>query len=85
MVQSLKRQGKKYKRMCVACRKMFIKEALLRFVRTKEQEVFLKKSLVLGRSCYVCYSEQCRQVVKKKRLLDKYLKCFVPKNVYDEF
>lgn len=71
-------------RMCVACRQMFDKRALLRIVRTPDGEVCIdetgKKS---GRGAYVCKSEACR-IKCAKGLLKKHLNCEIPSEIYDK-
>ena len=73
------------KRMCVACREMFEKQALKRIVRTPEGEVLYdptgKKS---GKGAYICTSPDCFARISKGKILEKNFKMEIPKEVYIE-
>lgn len=71
-------------RMCVACRKMFDKRALLRIVRTPDGEVCIDESgKKSGRGAYVCTEEACRNKCAKG-LLKKHLSCEIPLEIYEQ-
>ena len=62
-------------RMCVACRKMYPQNELIRLVRdnkTGEIKFDCDKKL-FGRGAYIC---------KKKRGIERHFKCAVPKELY---
>lgn len=70
-------------RLCVACRKKFKKERLLRVARFKDGclvfDCLQKKP---GRGVYVCCNENCFKILKKKHGLEKGLKCAVSDDIY---
>ncbi len=72
-------------RMCVACRRMFPQNTLIRIVRDSETgEVMLdadKKRF--GRGAYICRNIDCIRKAEKKRGLERHFKCSVPKDVYE--
>lgn len=71
-------------RKCLGCNEMIGKKGMLRIVRDKEGEVFLdptgKKN---GRGAYICRDKKCFEAARKKRALEKSLKCQIPNQVYD--
>ena len=71
-------------RQCVGCRTMKDKKALIRVVKTPEDEIVLdltgKKS---GRGAYVCRSLTCLQKARKARRAERSLSCDIPEEVYD--
>ncbi len=71
-------------RKCLGCNEMIGKKGMLRIVRDKEGEVFLdptgKKN---GRGAYICRDKKCFEAARKKRALEKSLKCQIPSEVYD--
>lgn len=70
-------------RKCLGCDEMIGKKCLLRIVRSKEGEISLdltgKKN---GRGAYICRSADCFQKAKKKKSLERSLKCRIPDEVY---
>lgn len=71
-------------RMCIACREMKDKRALIRVVKNADGEIFLdatgKKA---GRGAYVCNDGACIAKLKKYRLLNKAFSADVSLAVYD--
>ncbi|MCH5324407.1 MAG: YlxR family protein [Eubacterium sp.] len=71
-------------RKCAGCEQMKEKKQLIRVVHTPEDEFLLdltgKKS---GRGTYICKSRECFEAARKKRGLERSLKCAVPPEVYD--
>ena len=71
-------------RQCVGCRTMKDKKALVRVVKTPENEVVLdltgKKS---GRGAYVCPDIACLKKARKSRALERALELTIPDAVYD--
>ena len=71
-------------RQCVGCRVMKDKKALVRVVKTPEDEVFLdltgKKS---GRGAYVCPEMECLKKARKSRALERAFDLTSPAEVYD--
>ena len=70
-------------RTCIACRKEFEKNELLRIVRTPEGNFIVDKSgKANGRGAYICKSEECAKKLKKNRLLNKSFKTAISDEVY---
>ena len=71
-------------RKCVGCMEQSGKKELVRVVRSKDGEVSIdltgKKS---GRGAYLCKDVRCLAKARKKRSLERALKCEVPPEVYD--
>ena len=71
-------------RQCVGCRVMKDKKALVRVVKTPENEVVLdltgKKS---GRGAYVCPEMECLKKARKSRALERAFDLTIPSEVYD--
>ena len=71
-------------RKCLGCDEMLGKKGLLRIVRDKDGNVSLdltgKKS---GRGAYICRDAGCFGAARKKRSLERSLKCRIPDEVYD--
>ena len=71
-------------RQCVGCRVMKDKKALVRVVKTPENEVVLdltgKKS---GRGAYVCPEMECLKKARKSRALERAFDLTIPAEVYD--
>lgn len=71
-------------RMCVACRKMYPQNELIRMVRdneTGEVKLDMKKKL-FGRGAYICPNSECIKKAEKKRGIERHFKCAVPKELY---
>ena len=71
-------------RQCVGCRTMKDKKALIRVVKTPEDEIVLdltgKKS---GRGAYVCPAMECLKKARKSRALERAFELSIPDEVYD--
>ncbi len=71
-------------RMCIACRQMLEKDALVRITRSKEGEISLdfdgKKP---GRGAYICKSEACLRLAKKAHALDRAFGQKIDDELYD--
>ena len=71
-------------RMCVACRKMYPQNELIRLVRdnkTGEIKFDCDKKL-FGRGAYLCKNIDCIRNAEKKRGIERHFKCAVPKELY---
>lgn len=70
-------------RKCLGCDEMIGKKGLLRIVRDKNGEVTLdltgKKS---GRGAYICKDAECFKLARRKKSLERSLKCRIPDEVY---
>ena len=72
-------------RQCVGCREMMEKKALLRVIRTPEEEVILDSTgKQNGRGAYLCKSLECFQKARKNKGLERSLKVSIPEDVYDK-
>lgn len=75
---------KKPIRTCIACRKEFEKDQLVRIVRTPEGEYIVDKTgKANGRGAYICSSDECVKKLKKNRLLNRAFATAIPDEVYD--
>ena len=72
-------------RQCVGCREMKDKKALIRVVKTPEDEIVLdttgKKS---GRGAYVCPNTDCLKRAIKSKALERGFETAIPQEVYDK-
>lgn len=71
-------------RMCVACRKKFVKDNLIRLVKIDNEIVTDKKGNILTRGVYLCKTTECIDMARKKKALSRHFKQNVPDSVYDE-
>ena len=70
-------------RMCIACREMKPKPALLKFVRTAEGEIVIAPNThTFGRGAYLCPTLACIQKAEKSRGAERALKCKLPSDFY---
>ena len=71
-------------RQCVGCREMKDKKALIRVVKSPENEISLdfvgKKP---GRGAYVCRDVECLKKARKTRALERAFCNAIPPEVYD--
>lgn len=72
-------------RKCLGCDEMLGKKGMIRVVRDKDGTVSIdgtgKKS---GRGAYLCLDAECLNKARKKRGLERSLKCAVPPEIYEE-
>jgi len=70
-------------RMCVGCKEMKDKKALIRVVHTPEDAILIdatgKKA---GRGAYICPSEACLQAAVKSKGLERSFKTRIAPEVY---
>lgn len=70
-------------RMCVSCRELKEKRAMLRVVKNGEGKIFIDfSSKASGRGAYVCDNPECIKKLKKQRILNKVFSCAVDDEVY---
>ena len=71
-------------RMCVGCQEMKNKKEMIRVIKTPEGTFMLdatgKKN---GRGAYVCPSEECLQLARKNKGLERSFKQAIPAEVYE--
>ena len=71
-------------RQCVACREKRPKRELIRLVRDPEGEVIIDiRHHADGRGAYICRNESCIELARKKRGIDRSLKCRTADELYD--
>ncbi len=72
-------------RKCLGCNEMLGKKGMIRVVRDKDGIISIdetgKKS---GRGAYLCLDAECLNKARKKRGLERSLKCAVPPEIYEE-
>lgn len=72
-------------RMCIVCRKMYPQNTLIRVVResnTGEVKTDMRKKL-FGRGAYICKNIDCILKARKKKGIERHLKCPVPEELYN--
>ncbi|MCA0988080.1 YlxR family protein [Alkalihalobacillus algicola] len=70
-------------RKCVACQEMKPKKELVRVVRSKEGEIAIDPTGKMnGRGAYLCNSEACFKLARKRNSLSTHLKAEVTDDVY---
>ena len=71
-------------RMCLGCQEMKNKKDMIRVIKTPEGTFMLdatgKKN---GRGAYVCPSEECLQLARKNKGLERSFKQAIPAEVYE--
>ena len=71
-------------RMCVGCQEMKNKKEMIRVIKTPEGTFMLdatgKKN---GRGAYVCPREECLQLARKNKGLERSFKQAIPAEVYE--
>ena len=71
-------------RQCVGCREMKSKKALVRILKTTEDELMIDAtSKKNGRGAYICRSMECLEKAQKSKGLERSLKMPVPQDVYE--
>ena len=63
-------------RRCVACRQLLDRRQLWRVVRDHKDGVLLDTGM--GRSAYLCPKEECLEDARRRKRLQKALRCQVP-------
>ncbi len=63
-------------RRCVACRQLQDRSQLWRVIRDHKDGVLL--DLGMGRSAYLCPKEECLEEARRRKRLQKALRCQVP-------
>ena len=70
-------------RMCVSCRELKEKRAMLRVVKNAEGKIFIDfSSKASGRGAYVCDNPDCIKKLRKQRILNKVFSCAVAEEIY---
>ena len=66
-------------RRCVACRELLDRQQLWRVIRDPQDGVLLDRGM--GRSAYLCPTEACLDEARRRKRLNKALRCHVPDTV----
>ena len=66
-------------RRCVACRQLLDRRQLWRVIRDHQDGVLLDKGM--GRSAYLCPNQDCLEEARRRKRLQKALRCQVPETV----
>ena len=71
-------------RKCLGCDEMIGKKGLLRVVRTKDGAISADPTgKMSGRGAYICRDIQCLEKARKKKSLERALKCEIPSGVFE--
>ena len=71
-------------RMCVGCREMKPKMALLRVVKPQDGDAHIDRvGKAPGRGAYVCDDVECLRRARKSRALERALDCRIDAAVFD--
>ncbi len=71
-------------RKCLGCDEMLGKKGLLRIVRTKDGAISLDPTgKMSGRGAYICRDAECFEKARKRKSLERALKCAIPAEIYD--
>ena len=68
-------------RQCVACKKLLDRKQLWKVTRDKKDGIVLDNGM--GRSAYLCPNENCIDELKRRKRLQKALRCQVPSSVIE--
>ena len=68
-------------RRCVACRQLLDRRQFWRVIRDHQDGVLLDQGM--GRSAYLCPNEDCLEEARRRKRLQKALRCQVPDAVLE--
>lgn len=72
-------------RKCTGCGERFLKNSLVRIVKTPEGDIVLDKTgKISGRGAYLCKSAQCLKKAVKASRLERSLSCKIPDDIYEK-
>lgn len=71
-------------RMCIGCRKKTPKKDLIRLVKEDNNILLDKRGNALARGVYICKSEECIILARKKKALSRQFKQNVADSVYEQ-
>ena len=72
--------GKPVLRRCVTCRELLDRQQLLRVIRLPDGSLALDAGM--GRSAYLCPRQECLSEAKRRRKLQRALRCQVADSIY---
>jgi len=67
-------------RRCVACRQLLDRRSLWRVIRDHQDGVRVDRGM--GRSAYLCQREACLEEARRRKRLQKALRCQVPESIF---
>ena len=71
-------------RQCIGCQEMKSKKAMIRVIKTAEDEIMLDATgRKNGRGAYLCPSMECLKKAVKGKGLERSFKMAIPKEVYE--
>ena len=70
-------------RRCVACRQLQDRRSLWRVIRDHKDGV--RVDIGMGRSAYLCQREACLEEARRRKKLQKALRCQVPRHLNGAF
>lgn len=70
-------------RMCVACRTMRAQSDLIRIVNENGTAVLDMEKKRFGRGAYICTNPDCIRKARKKRIVERHLKCSAADALYE--
>ena len=73
-------KGKPVLRRCVTCRELLDRQQLLRVIRLQDGSLALEAGM--GRSAYLCPRQECLSEAKRRRKLQRALRCQVADSIY---
>ena len=73
-------KGKPVLRRCVTCRELLDRQQLWRVVRLQDGSLALDAGM--GRSAYLCPRQDCLSEAKRRRKLQRALRCQVADSIY---
>ncbi|CAP18501.1 conserved hypothetical protein [Candidatus Phytoplasma mali] len=72
-------------RTCIASRCILPKEKLIRVVVTRDKLIFIDfDHILLGRGAYFVLTLKNVLLIQKKKILEKKLKTYIPKEIYQK-
>ena len=70
-------------RKCTGCGERFLKNTLVRIVKTPSGDIVLDTTgKVSGRGAYICRSAKCLKKAEKTLRADRSLSCKIPEEIY---
>ena len=70
-------------RMCIACRGVFAKNEMFRFINANGNVLLDRHQSQNGRGAYLCKSKTCIDKAQKIRALERALRCTVLVEIFD--
>ncbi len=71
-------------RMCIVCRSMQAQDTLIRIINEDGTAVLDMEKKRFGRGAYICTNPECVKKARKKRSIERHLKCCVTDAVYEQ-